>query len=131
MRLTSLRPEASAAAFTLPRRCTLDANWVVMTRPGCSTIRCMRFLATSASLTVRPGERMFVLSLIICKGGRLHTLIQLLSPRKAVKVAPMIQLHNLRVIDKESAGRLITSRVLFLILHLHLKAWQTGDVHLL
>lgn len=63
---TSLRPVASAAALTLPRRCTFEANWVVMTRPFAEEMRLINAFATSASLDVLPGDRTFVESLIIC-----------------------------------------------------------------
>ena len=62
---TNLRPVASAAALTLPRRCIFDAHWVVITLPLASEICLSSESATTLSLIVLPGDIMFVESLII------------------------------------------------------------------
>ena len=64
---TNFLPVKSAAAFTLPRRCMFDANWVVITLPLAAEICLNNESATTDSLVVLPGERIFVESLIICK----------------------------------------------------------------
>jgi len=65
--ITNFLPVKSAAAFTLPSRCKLDANWVVMTLPLEAEICRNNASATTDSLIVLPGESTFVESLIICK----------------------------------------------------------------
>lgn len=64
---TSFLPVKSAAAFTLPRRWILDANWVVITLPLAAEMCLSNESATTVSLSVLPGERTFVESLIIWK----------------------------------------------------------------
>lgn len=64
---TNFRPVKSAAAFTLPSRCILDANCVVITLPLAAEICLSKASATTVSLTDLPGESTFVESLIIWK----------------------------------------------------------------
>lgn len=64
---TNFRPDKSAAAFTLPSRWIFEANWVVITLPLAAEICLNNESATTLSLSVLPGERTFVESLIIYK----------------------------------------------------------------
>ena len=58
--MITLRPQAAAASATALRRLTFDAKVVTTTRPGASSIKRCRFVATSFSEGLSPSRRMLV-----------------------------------------------------------------------
>jgi len=96
---TIFLPVKSAAAFTLPRRCIFDANWVVIILPLAAEIRLNNASATTLSLIVLPGDSIFVESLIIWAEECIIKTLSCIHDEAAGKIS--IIDNSLNIIEKE------------------------------